>query len=303
MRCQASSARCSSSRPAQCTSSAVGGGAVQRDRHRRRDARCGRRRGPARGRTAAHRRRPGRATRRDGRVGRAEAVAARRFPACPRDRQREPAADHRARLDEPARSGRAAPRGRRRVAHAPGRPARLPRPVGDGAGDLADEERVAAGDVVHLVGGGTTRAQRVELSCYIGADPSPPTATTPHPAPGPSRPAARRAAAESRSGPAASRAPAAARPPPGRRRGAARAATPRPPSGGHPERSATAAAPPASNTDPATASTTRKRSCGDDWTSPDRGAPTPNRFKTSSHGQNGGAPAVSAQRPHTTRSR
>jgi hypothetical protein len=53
-------------------------------------------------------------------------------------------------------------------------------------------------------------------------------------------------------------------------------------------------------TAPATASTARKRSCGDS-TSPTAGSAAPRLRNTSRHGQNAGAPSVSAHRPHAKR--
>jgi hypothetical protein len=104
----------------------------------------------------------------DRRVGRAEALAHVDAQHPGDDGQRETAPDHCAGLDEPARvRSESLHPGGDGVAHRARRPPRLPRPVDDSAGDLPDEERVAACGVVHLIGGDTSRAEGVELSADV----------------------------------------------------------------------------------------------------------------------------------------
>ena len=146
----------------------LGRGAVQPDGHPRRDTGpdgvAGQRVGEAQ-LTGAHLRKQARS---DCLVGGAEAVLHVGSQHPRRNRQWEPAPDHGAGLDQPARV-RSEPLnpGGDGVAHRARRPPRFPRPVDDSAGDLPDEERVAAGGVVHLGDGGTGRAEGVELSADV----------------------------------------------------------------------------------------------------------------------------------------
>jgi hypothetical protein len=78
--------------------------------------------------------------------------------------QRESPPDDRSGLDEPAGLGREpVDPGTHRVAHGAWRVSRPPGAVDDGAGDLADEERVAVRGVVHLGRRDADGAEGVEL--------------------------------------------------------------------------------------------------------------------------------------------